>query len=63
MYKHLPRTHHTTLLVLKGHLLMEELVNDLVVILLPNPATFDPATIHLHSRIRLAEALCPRLAV
>lgn len=42
---------------------MEELVNDLVVILLPNPATFDPATIHLHSRIRLAEALCPRLAV
>ena len=41
---------------------MEELVNDLVVILLPNPAAFDPATIHLPG-FRLAEALCPRLAV
>lgn len=58
-HKHLPRTRDTTLLVLKGHLLMEELVNDLVVALLPNPAAFDPATIRLHSRIRLAEALLP----
>ncbi|MBP2304762.1 hypothetical protein GBZ48_10525 [Azospirillum melinis] len=57
--KLLPRSQDTTLLVLKGHLLMEELVNELVTGLLPNPAVFSPTQIRLHDRICLAQALLP----
>lgn len=61
--KLLPRSHDTTLLVLKlvlkGHLLMEELVDELIASLLPNPAALSSTQIKLHDRICLARALLP----
>jgi hypothetical protein len=56
--RHLPRSNRT-LIVLKGHLLMEELVNEFLVNLLPNPAALDLSKLNLSTRLRLVRAHLP----
>jgi hypothetical protein len=56
--RHLPISNRT-LIVLKGHLLMEESVNEFLASLLPNPAALDLAKLNLSTRIRLVRAHLP----
>ncbi len=55
----LPKTDDLTLLVLKGHLLIEELVNSTIDALLPNPGALAGARLDCFQRIRLLMALIP----
>jgi hypothetical protein len=55
--KHLPRSSDLTLVVLKGHLLMEEQIDGLISDLLPNPDALALARPNLFFRLRLARAL------
>jgi hypothetical protein len=55
--KYLPRSSDLTLVVLKGHLLMEEQVDGLISDLLPNPDALEQARPNLYIRLRLARAL------
>jgi hypothetical protein len=55
--KHLPKTSDPTLLVLKGHLLIEELLNKLIDQHLTKPSALTDARLETHQRICLAEAL------
>lgn len=55
----LPKTDDLTLIVLKGHLLIEELVNFTINGLLPNPAALKSAQLDCYQRIRLLMALIP----
>ena len=55
----MPRTDDLTLLVLKGHLLIEELVNSTIDALLPNPAALSAAQLDCYQRIRLLMAMVP----
>jgi hypothetical protein len=57
----MPRTSDLTLLVLKGHLLIEELVNSTIDGLLPNPAALRAAQLDCYQRIRLLMAMVPDL--
>jgi hypothetical protein len=55
--KHLPRSNDLVLITLKGHLLMEEQINCLLDVFLPNPRALDPARPNLFLRLRLVRAL------
>ncbi len=54
--RHLPRSNNLTLIVLKGHLLVEELVNRFVTVLPPSPDAL-PSDLTCYQRIRLLRAL------
>ena len=54
--KHLPRSKDLTLIVLNGHLLMEEAINALLTNLLPNFRDLDPARPTVFLRLRLVRA-------
>jgi hypothetical protein len=55
--KHMPQTTDSTLLVLKGHLLLEELLNKLITQYLVKPAALKDARLETHQKLCLAEAL------
>ena len=56
-YKHLPSADDMTLLLLKGHLLVEELLRQLLDTALANPAALRDARLETHQCVCLAEAL------
>src|ERR1700751_3445728 len=55
--RHMPRSNDLTLIVLKGHLLMEEQINRLITISLPNPGALEQARPNLFLRLAIARAL------
>lgn len=55
--KLMPRSRDLTLIVLKGHLLVEEAVNDLLSTLLKNPEALRQATLSFYQRLKLLQAL------
>jgi hypothetical protein len=57
--RHLPRSRDLALIVLKGHLLMEEAVERLLASLLVNPAALEKIDISVFVRLRLVRALLP----
>jgi hypothetical protein len=57
--RHLPRSNRT-LIILKGHLLMEELINEFLGEVLPNPDAVDLAKLNFATRLHLLEALLPK---
>ena len=54
-HKHLPRSNDLTLIVLKGHLLLEEIINNLLKEILPNPNAI--SDFNFYFRLRLVRAL------
>jgi hypothetical protein len=56
----LPHGQDLTLVILKGHLLIEEQVRSLVRTRLKKPEALDSASLTCHQAICLAEALCPQ---
>ncbi|NUB30537.1 hypothetical protein [Azospirillum brasilense] len=54
-----PTSNDVTLVVLKGHLLMEEIVNGFMVDLLANPTAIDVDQFRFAQRLRLVRALLP----
>jgi hypothetical protein len=57
--RHLPRSSDPTLIVLKGHLLIEEEINDFISHLLPNPDALAAGKLTCYQRVRLLRALLP----
>lgn len=57
--KHLPKSRDVTLIVLKGHLLIEEEVNELLDVLLKNPRELYAADLRFYQKICLLKALFP----
>ncbi|UGQ45111.1 hypothetical protein [Massilia endophytica] len=55
--EHMPRTPDPVLLVLKAHLLVEEILGDLIESKLPNPGALNVSSLHFHLKSRLARAL------
>ncbi|HEX4080078.1 MAG TPA: hypothetical protein VHX61_14530 [Rhizomicrobium sp.] len=55
----MPKTDDLTLLVLKGHLLIEEVINSTIDALLPTPEALRPAQLDCYQRIRLLMAMVP----
>jgi hypothetical protein len=55
--RHLPRSNDLTLIVLKGHLLLEELIDGIIADSLSNPTALTPARLTIFQRLRLARAL------
>jgi hypothetical protein len=55
--RHMPRSDDLTLLVLKGHLLVEEGLDALLRVLLKNPEALAPANLNLFSRLCIVRAL------
>jgi hypothetical protein len=55
----LPKSKVLTLIILKGHLLVEEQIDAFLDALLEHPASFRKANPHLHLRICLLRALLP----
>lgn len=55
--KHFPRTGDLTLIVLKGHLLIEEEINDLLIHLTKNIKHLDKADVTCYQKICLVESL------
>jgi hypothetical protein len=58
--RHLPRSSDLTLIILKGHLLVEEEINDVISDLLHNPAALAAGKLTCYQRIRLLRALLPK---
>ena len=56
----LPHGQDFALVILKGHLLLEEQVRAIVDERLTNPTSLNDARLECHQAICLAEALCPR---
>jgi hypothetical protein len=56
---HLPETKEIALIVLKGHLLVEELINDLLEEELPNPITLRRGRFTFFQRLLILDALIP----
>ncbi|MGT2442206.1 hypothetical protein ACU4I5_05775 [Ensifer adhaerens] len=56
----MPHGRDLTLVILKGHLLIEEQVRHLVRAQLKKPEALDDAQLDCHQAICLAEALCPQ---
>lgn len=54
--RHLPRSNDLILIVLKGHLLMEEVLDGLIFEQLLNPAALDQVRLTLFERLRRARA-------
>jgi len=57
--RHMPRSADLTLIVLKGHLLLEESIDALLTALLENPAALQPARLSFFARLCLVRALFP----
>ena len=55
--RHFPRTDDTTLIILKGHLLLEEEINNLLQEMLPNPQALDGLQINFFIKTQFARAL------
>jgi hypothetical protein len=55
--RHFPRTDDTTLIILKGHLLIEEEVNNLLQEMLPNPEALDGLQLNFFTKTQFARAL------
>jgi len=58
--RHLPKSDDLTLIVLKGHLLIEEMINRFITSLLANPDALAAGRLTFHQRVRLLQALLPR---
>jgi hypothetical protein len=59
----MPRTDDLTLLVLKGHLLIEEQINSMLDALLRNSVALRPARLDCYQRIRLLMAMTPDIGL
>jgi hypothetical protein len=57
--RHMPRSRDLTLIVLKGHLLLEESIDHLLAALLRNSAALHPARLSVFARLCLVRALLP----
>ena len=58
--RHFPRrSNDVALVVLKGHLLLEEGVNHVLVALVPNPEAIESANLRFHQKLCLIRALIP----
>ncbi|MDR3516020.1 MAG: hypothetical protein P4M00_09400 [Azospirillaceae bacterium] len=57
--QHFPKSSDLTLIVLKGHLLIEEAVNSFISNLMPNPDALKATRLDCFQRIRLLRALLP----
>jgi hypothetical protein len=55
--RHFPRTDDATLIILKGHLLLEEEINNLLHEMLPNPEALDGLQINFFTKTQFARAL------
>ena len=55
---HMPQSDDLTLVVLKGHLLLEEKLERIITRYLPNPQHLDAARLSFFSRLSLARAMC-----
>ena len=55
--RHFPRTDDTTLIILKGHLLLEEEINNLLHEMLANPAALDGLQINFFTKAQFLRAL------
>jgi hypothetical protein len=60
MSEHLPRSKDLTLIVLKGHLLVEEQINKLLDVLLKNPKAVAGARLTFYQRLCILKALLPQ---
>ncbi len=58
--EHMPETDDLTLVVLKGHLLIEELLVDLVHLALPHAEYLEPARLSFHQLACVARASLPQ---
>jgi hypothetical protein len=58
--QHMPRSNDLTLIVLKGHLLLEEAIDTLLVVLLRNATALKPARLSFFARLCLVRALLPQ---
>lgn len=56
--EHLPSTTDETLLVLRGHLLVEELITEVVETYLPNPKYLEDARLTFAQKVNIARAMC-----
>jgi hypothetical protein len=57
--RHFPKGRDVTLVILKGHLLIEEELNDLLTVTVPRPEHLFSARLTFLQRLRLAQAMYP----
>ena len=55
----MPRSKYITLIVLKGHLLMEENLNALLKSMVPSPSALDSVQLSVFARLQIVRALMP----